>query len=130
MNGETGTGSSFDLSAVGSGVLRGLILMLAGAMVQGILSYRAALSPGAEQMWVYTWQGLGCLLAGFLAGRRAGGAGWLHGSMSGIGLALAAAGVMGVLTALPGMAALMKGMVAGGGLGVLGGIVGVNFSRR
>ncbi|MFZ5816656.1 MAG: TIGR04086 family membrane protein [Bacillota bacterium] len=114
MNSERETGSSFDLSAVGSGILCGLILMLAGALFQGIYAYRSPLSPGAEAVWTYLWQGLGALMAGFQSGRRAAGAGWLHGSMAGAGLALTMALVMGVLTDLPTWAALLKGLAGGG----------------
>lgn len=130
MNAKTDTGPSFQLSAVASGVLWGLILMLAGALLQGIIAYRSPLSPGAEMAGTYTWQALGALVAGFMSGRRAAGSGWLHGSTAGIGLALAAAGVMGVLTSLPTMAAMLKGLGAGAGLGAVAGITGVNFSDR
>ncbi|MFZ5824437.1 MAG: TIGR04086 family membrane protein [Bacillota bacterium] len=130
MNSETGSGGSFDLSAVGAGVLWGLMLMLLGALVQGVMAYRAPLSPSAELGWTYAWQGMGALLAGFLSGRRALGSGWLHGAAAGMGLALAAAGVMGVLTALPGLLAMLKALGLGAGLGALAGIVGVNFGSR
>lgn len=130
MNSETGSGGSFDLSAVGSGVLRGLLLMLVGALVQAVIAYRAPLSPGAEMAWNYSWQGLGALVAGFLSGRRASGSGWLHGSAAGMGLALVAAGVMGVLTSLPGLMTMLKALGVGAGLGAVGGIAGVNFGSR
>lgn len=129
MNSETGSGG-FDLSAVGSGVLWGLLLMLLGALVQGIMAYRAPLSPGAEMAWNYSWQGVGALVAGFQSGRRASGSGWLHGSAAGVGLALAAAGVMGVLTSLPALAGMLKALGAGAGLGAVAGIAGVNFGSR
>lgn len=130
MHGEDDAGSGFDLSAVGSGVLWGMMLMLVGALLQGIMAYRSPLSPGAEAFWNYGWQGMGALLSGFMAGRRAGGSGWLHGSIAGAGMALAVAGVMGVLTDLPAMAGLLKGLGGGAGLGALAGIAGVNFGNR
>lgn len=129
MNRE-GEGPSLDLSAVGSGVLWGLILMLLGAVIQGIMAYRSPLSSGAELFWTIGWQALGGLCAGFMAGRRAGGAGWLHGGLAGVGMALAVAGVMGVLTELPSMGALLRGLGAGISLGAFAGIIGVNFGGR
>jgi putative membrane protein (TIGR04086 family) len=128
MNGERNAGPSFDLSAVGAGVLWGLMMMLTGSMLQGVLAYRSPLSPGAETVWTYIWQGLGALLAGYMAGRKAGGSGWLHGGMAGAGLAIVAAVVMGVLTAMPGMAGLMKALGGGAALGALAGILGVNLA--
>lgn len=130
MKEESGGGPSLDLSAVGSGVLWGLILMLTGALIQGVMAYRSPLAPGAETFWTYGWQGMGSLLAGFMAGRRAGGSGWMHGGLAGAGLALSIALVMGVLTDLPAMGALLKGLGGAAGLGSVAGIGGVNFGSR
>lgn len=130
MKSGDGGGASFDFSAVGSGVLWGLILILVGGLVQGVTSYRTPLSPGVEAVWALGWQAMGGILAGFLAGRRARGGGWLHGGLAGMGTALAVAGIMGVLTELPAMAALLKGLGGGAGLGALAGIAGVNSGAK
>lgn len=130
MRGESGLESSFDLGAVGSGILWGLMLMLVGSLVQGVYDYGSPLSPAAGSSWTYAVQGLGGLLAGFRAGRRARGAGLLHGGIAGAGLALIAALMMGVLTELPAMGALFKSMGLGLGLGAVAGITAVNLTGR
>ncbi len=129
MNEEATSGSG-TLSAIGSGVLCGLLIMLIGAVIQGIWAYRSPLPVGSEQTAMMLWQGLGALVAGFLSGRRAAGAGWLHGGLTGLAMIMAATALMGILTDLPELAAFGKAVGGGTALGALGGIAGVNLGGR
>ncbi len=126
MNGDSGASPAFDLRAVGSGALWGIIAMLIASILQGLLGFRTPLAAGTEEILALIWQAIGALLAGFLAARRAPGAGWLHGGAAGLSLVLALAAVNGVATALPGLGALAKAGGIATGAGALGGIAGVN----
>lgn len=127
MRGERGAGLSLELSAVGSAILRGLVLMLVGALILGGYDYMAPLTPAAQAGATWFVQALAVVATGFCSGRRAQGAGWLHGALAGMGLALAAATVTGVLTEFPSLVVLAKGMGLGGLLGALAGMVSVNL---
>ncbi|MDB4896999.1 MAG: hypothetical protein JWN15_3261 [Firmicutes bacterium] len=126
MNGESGAAPALDLRAVGVGVLWGIGTLLLGAVVQGIIGHN---SQVGEAVLPLMWQALATLLGGFQAARRATGSGWLHGAISGIVLVLCLAAGMGIASALPSMAILMKMAGIGAGAGILGGIAGVNLGR-
>lgn len=118
---------SLDLSAVVGGVSWALVLLLVGAMAQGVYDYVSALPVAARETGAIVWQALSAALAGFLSGRRASAAGWLHGGLAGVGLAVAGALVVGVLTAFPEPLAFGKAVAVGGALGAAAGAVGVNL---
>lgn len=120
MNNETSTAPMFDFRAVGTGVLLGLGILMLGGIIQTMASFNLPI----------VWQVAGSLLGGFLAARRAAGSGWLHGALAGAALMLSVAAVMGVHTALPLLADLLKLAGIGTGLGALGGIAGVNLGGR
>jgi|GEM_PF-3343553 len=130
MNDEGGASGSGTMAAIGSGVLWGLLIMLTGAVIQGVWAYKSPLPPGAEETAMLIWQGLGAVVAGFFAARRAAGAGWLHGGLAGCALAMAATAIMGVLTDLPEMLAFARAVGSGAGLGALAGIAGINLGGR
>ncbi len=131
MNGEpNATASGIDLGAIGSGVLWGLGILILGAITQAVMGMSTPLSPAMESVMPQIWQGVGALLGGYLAGRRAAGNGLLHGAVSGIALILSVAAIMGVHTALPALAAVLKMAGIGAGAGALGGIFGVNLNGR
>lgn len=129
MRGEEGTGPAVDLSAIGSGVLWGLLLMLVSAVLLGIWDFRTAPSPETEAGRTLILQVVAAALSGFRAARQAGRAGVLHGLLAGLGLIAAAVVVVGVLTDLPTLVSLLKGLAAGGGAGALAGIAAVNLGR-
>jgi putative membrane protein (TIGR04086 family) len=131
MNGDSRIGAGVDFLAVGAGIVWGLLIIVMGGLAQGIAS-GLGFSPTAatELLMTLLWHALGAFVGGYLAGRRAGGLGWLHGALSGAALVLAIAAVMGVREALPELAALLKFAGIGTGAGVLGGIFGVNAARR
>ena len=126
MDGRTG---GFDIRAVGTGVLWGLGVMALGALLHGLVGYASPLSGRTEDVLTLAVQVTGPLLGGFLAARRAAGSGWLHGALAGLTLVLAIAAVMGIGSALPTLAVVLKIAGIGTGVGALGGIVGVNSSR-
>lgn len=130
MKGETDRPMAFDPGAVVAGMVWGLVLMLFGGIAQGLFGFGRPLSAGAENVLTWVWQVAGPLLAGFLAARRAAGSGWLHGAVSGAAVVLSLAAVMGVHSALPTLAALLKLAGIGTGAGALGGIAGVNAGGR
>lgn len=127
MNGDSGASLAFDMRAVGSGALWGVVAMLLGSVLQGVLGFRSPLTPGTEAIMSLVWQALGALLGGFLAARRAPGSGWLHGAAAGLTLVLALTAVNGVATALPPLGALAKAGGLSMGVGALGGVAGVNL---
>lgn len=129
MRGSAGTEATLDLSAVGSGVLWGLILLLVGALALGVYDYRLPPSPDSEAMRSLLMQGISAAVAGFYAGRRARRGGVLNGALAGLGLVLSAAMVMGVLTELPGMVGLSKALAVGLPSGAIFGIAAVNLQR-
>lgn len=126
MNNETGASPGFDFRAVGSGALWGWVVMLIGALLQGLYGYRSPLSAGAEEMMAIIWQALGALISGFLAARRAQGTGWLHGALAGLSMLLGLTLVNGVVAGMPGLAVLAKAAGISAGAGTMGGIAGVN----
>jgi len=126
MDAKTG---GFDLRAVGAGVLWGLVIMLVGALMQGLAGYASPLTGRTEDVLTLVWQALGPLVGGFVAARRAAGSGWLHGAVAGLALVLSVASVMGVASALPTLAVLLKMAGIGIGVGALGGVAGVNSAR-
>lgn len=129
MSSGTGDTPAFDFRAVGAGMLWGLGLMLLGAVVQGIVGYSTPLSGKVENWLAMAWQAVGPMVGGFMAARRAQGSGWLHGMLAGIAVVLSVAAAMGVHTALPTLAAVLKLVGIGGGAGALGGIAGVNSGK-
>jgi len=129
MWGEEETGPAVDLSAIGSGVLWGLLLMLVSAMLLGVWDFRAAPSPETEAGRTIVLQVVAAALSGFRAAWLAGRAGILHGLLAGLGLIASAVVVIGVLTDLPTMVSLLKGFIAGGGAGALAGVAAVNLGR-
>lgn len=129
MNGEAAGGASLNVRAVGAGALWGLALMLMGAIAQGLFAHGTPLSGTLEVVLPMAWRVLGAALAGFLAARRAEGAGWLHGLLAGMLLALALGVVTGVIMELPAIAVLAKWAGLGAGAGLVGGVAGVNLGR-
>jgi len=125
MNSQS-VGPSVDLRAIGVGMLWGLGLLLMAALGQGVVTFRSPVAVGTELILSIIWQLAAALLSGYFAARRASGAGWLHGALSGVALILAIAAVMGVHTALPTLAAALKMAGIGTGAGALGGVVGIN----
>jgi putative membrane protein (TIGR04086 family) len=126
MHGDVRSGAGFDGLAVGAGIVWGLMIVVLGGLAQGIASGLGfSPSAGTELVMTLLWHGIGAFVGGFLAARRAGGMGWLHGALSGAALVLSIAAVMGVREALPELAALLKFAGLGTGAGVLGGMLGV-----
>jgi len=125
MNGESSTGSVFDLRGIMVGTGWGLGLLLLAGLIQGAVGHGSPISAGLEQILAMLWQALGVTLGGFVAGRRAPVAGWLHGALAGLCFILAVTVVMGVLAALPTMTALLKMGAIGLGLGAAAGAAGV-----
>lgn len=115
--------------AIAVGVLWGLGLMLFGLVMQGVVAMGTPLSEGVLQLMTTVWPGIGALVGGFLAGRRAQGVGWLHGMLAGIALVLSIAAVAGVTTALPTLAWILQVGGVATGAGLLGGILGVNTGK-
>ncbi|HEY3368483.1 MAG TPA: TIGR04086 family membrane protein [Symbiobacteriaceae bacterium] len=130
MNGESGAAPAFDLKAVGMGIIWGLVVLIVGSVVQGVVGFSTPLSPQAVQTLGLAWQAAAGLLGGFGAARRASGSGWLHGAVAGMALVLAVAAVMGVSSALPTLAVVLKMAGIGTAAGMMGGIAGVNVGRR
>jgi putative membrane protein (TIGR04086 family) len=129
MNGESGAAPVLDVRAVGVGVLWGIGILLLGSVLHGLIGFSSPLSAGAEMLLPLFWNALAGLFGGFQAARRAAGSGWLHGALAGVCLVLSMAAVMGVTSALPTMAAVLKFAGIGAGAGILGGIAGVNMGR-
>jgi putative membrane protein (TIGR04086 family) len=129
MNGGTNTGTGVDLRAVGTGMVWGLGLMVAGALLQGVVAFVKPLEPATLMVMEWVWPAVASLVGGFLAARRADGAGWLHGALSGAALVLSLGAIIGVASALPTLAWLLKMGGVGAGAGVVGGILGVNTAR-
>lgn len=127
MKGDPSFRPSLDISAVIAGISWALVLLLVGAVAQGVYDHFAGLPLAARGTGAIVWQSLAAALAGFLSGRRASGAGWLHGCLAGVGLAVAGAVVIGVLTAFPEPAAFARAVAAGGAVGAAAGAVGVNL---
>lgn len=131
MNSRTGTGPAFRPGAVGAGMLWGLAVLLVGALINSVGSSLGAIPPAlAETVMPLVWQGVGALVGGYVAGKRAASIGWLHGALAGMAFVLSLAAIMGVGFALPALADLLK--VAGVGLGAatVGGMLGVGASGR
>jgi putative membrane protein (TIGR04086 family) len=130
MRGAERTGPAIDLAAVASGVLWGMLLLLASAVVLGVVESRFTPSPAAEAARTLFLQAVAAGLAGLRSGWLTGRAGFLHGLLAGIGLVVATALVIGVFTDLPSIVGLAKGLLVGAGAGALAGIAAVNLGRR
>jgi putative membrane protein (TIGR04086 family) len=129
MNGDSSAPSGLDFRAVGIGMIWGLLLMLAGAVIQTVAATASPLSEVTVGVLKFVWQGLGALVGGYMAARRAGSSGWLHGALSGAALVMALAAVMG-FDSLPTLAYVLKSAGIGAGAGILGGVVGVGGGNR
>lgn len=130
MRDGSGAATGFDVRAVGMGVIWGLGILILGSIVQGIVGYSTAMSPQTVEIMNWVWQAAAGLLGGFSSARRAAGAGWLHGAVAGIALVLSVAAIMGVSSALPTLATVLKMAGIGTAAGMAGGIAGVNTARR
>lgn len=130
MRSDSGAAPALDLRAVGIGVIWALVVLVLGAFVQALVGLRSPLSESGMQVMTLGWQVLAGLFGGIQAARRAAGSGWLHGALAGAALVLVVAAIMGISSALPGLAALLKMAGIGIGSGAVGGIAGVNLGRR
>ena len=124
MNGESSP--VLDLRAVGRGTLWGLAGMLVGSVIQGIYGHSSPMALATEQILTMVWQAAAGLLGGFLAARRAPGAGWLHGAAAGLGIVALLTLFNGIAYSLPDAMVLLKAAGLTAGAGLLGGIAGVN----
>ena len=130
MNGGSGNTSGFNMRAVGVGMIWGLGMMLLSLLIQMIVSSMAPLSAPVLLTLGRVYQGLGALVGGYAAARRAASAGWLHGAISGAALVLSLSAVAGIPFSLVLLADFLKMMGIGTLLGSLGGVVGVNAAKR
>lgn len=129
MHGEMGTGRGVNLRAVGVGMIWGLGLMVLSVLVQSVVSMLSPLSQGTLDLLKLVYNGLGALVGGYVAARRAAGAGWMHGAMAGTALVLSLVAVMGIADSLPLLKDFLIVMGVGSFLGTLGGVVGVNARK-
>jgi putative membrane protein (TIGR04086 family) len=130
MNSETGSAPAFDLRAVGIGLIWGIGVMMVSATIQAMVVFSSPLSTAMEGIMAMVWQALGAATGGLVAAKRAAGTGWLHGAITGMLLVLLVAALMGVVTALPAAAPLLKMLVISTIAGLLGGVLGVNVTGR
>lgn len=118
------------MRAVGVGMIWGLVMMLVSLVIQIIVSSMSPLSAPALLTLGRVYQGLGALVGGYAAARRAASAGWLHGAIAGAALVLSLSAVAGLPSSLEVLADFLKLMGIGTLLGSLGGVVGVNSAKR
>jgi len=130
LNRESNGTSGLNLGAVGVGMIWGLGLMILSVLVQALVSSMAPLSASTIDLLSLAYRGLGALVGGYMAARRAASVGWLHGAAAGVALVLSIFAVMGVGVALPTLADFLKMTGVGTVLGTLGGVVGVNAGNR
>lgn len=126
---ETG---SFDFEAVLRGALWGFLFMVAVAL---IIAFWGPSFPALEQYyylhddpirWVVS--GIAALIAGFVAGRRAGTLGLVHGAVAALGSFLILALVSGILSGTPNVWDFGLRVVVSVIVGGLGGILGANMA--
>lgn len=127
---ETG---SFDFEAVLRGALWGFIFLAAVAVV---IAFVTPTVPALQEYiqlhddpirWVV--YGIAALLAGFVAGQRAGTKGLVHGALAALGSFLILALVSGILSGTPNIWDFGLRVVVNVILGGLGGIIGTNLAE-
>jgi len=125
-----GEEARFDWGALASGVLWGLLLMVASALVLGVLDFRFPPEPQAEAARTLIVQGVAAALAGLRAAWVAGRGGLLHGLAAGIGLVAAVTVLIGIFRDLPGVLGLARGLALGAATGAAAGMGAVSLRRR
>ena len=118
-----------DLGALASGVLWGLLLMVAAAVALGVLDFRFPPEPQAEAARTLIVQGVAAALAGLRAAWIAGRGGLLHGLAAGIALIAAVTVLIGIFRDLPGVAGLARGLALGAATGAVAGMGAVGLRR-
>ncbi|HWI66677.1 MAG TPA: TIGR04086 family membrane protein [Symbiobacteriaceae bacterium] len=130
MHGESNATRGVNLRAVGVGMIWGLGMMVLSLLMQSVVSALSPMSEATVGILALAYKGLGALFGGYIAAKRAAGAGWLHGAIAGTALMLSLLAVMGVAGPLPLLADFLKVVGVGSLLGTLGGVVGVNAGNR
>lgn len=119
-----------DLGALASGVLWGLLLMVAAALTLGVLDFWLPPEPQAEAARTLIVQGVAAALAGARSTWLAGRGGFMHGLAAGVGLVAAVTVIIGIFRDLPGILGLARGLAVGAGAGALAGVAAVSLGRR
>lgn len=119
-----------DFEAIVRGALWGFLFLAAVAL---LLAFLGPLFPAVQSFielhdapvrWVV--YGIASLLAGYVAGARAGAMGFLHGALAALGSTLLLAVVSGVLSGMPNLWDFASKGLVNVALGGLGGILGAN----
>lgn len=111
--------------AVWHGLLTGLMVMAACALVLALVAWRLPVTPRALQVLGLAAQLIGGLAAGLVSGRRAGAGGLANGLLAGIGLAVVLTLLSGVAAGFPALGVLLRRAALFAGVGALGGVAGV-----
>lgn len=130
VRGTEGGEPLFDWGGLASGVLWGLLLMVASSLVLGVLDFRFPPEPQAEAARTLIVQGVAAAVAGLRATWVAGRGGFLHGLAAGIALMAAVTVLIGIFRDLPGLLGLARGLGLGAAAGAVAGIAAMAVSRR